>query len=53
MQLYSRVNLSDPSKALLQDELTKRKEDCRKYVAQLERERAEDRERRMYELNGP
>ncbi len=53
MQLYSRVNLSDRSKVLLQDELAKRNEDCRKYVAQLERERAQERERAMYELSGP
>ncbi len=53
MQLYSRINLSEQSKALLQDELAKRSENCQKYVAQLEREREQERERRMYELNGP
>ena len=53
MQLYSRVNLKNETKALLQSELRKRNEDCRQYVAQLERERANERERRMYELNGP
>jgi hypothetical protein len=53
MQLYSRVNLKDDAKRLLQDELRKRNEDCRKYVAQLEQERAEERETAMYNLTAP
>jgi hypothetical protein len=53
MQLYSRINLGNESKARLQDELRKRNEDCRQYVAQLEKERAEERETAMYNLTGP
>jgi hypothetical protein len=53
MQLYSRVNLNNDTKARLQDELRKRNEDCRQYVAQLEKQRADDRETAMYNLTGP
>ncbi len=53
MQLYSRVNLDNETKARLQDELKKRNEDCRQYVAELEKQRAEDIETRMYLRTGP
>jgi hypothetical protein len=53
MQLYSRVNLNNETKARLQDELKKRNEDCRQYVAQLEKKRADDREEAMNHLTGP
>ncbi len=53
MQLFSRVNLNNETKAHVQDELRKRNEDCDRYVAQLNEERAQERERRMYELSGP
>jgi len=53
MQLYSRVNLNNETKARLQDELKRRNEDCRQYVAQLEKERADERETAMYNLSGP
>jgi hypothetical protein len=53
MQLYSRVNLNNETKGRLQDELKKRNEDCRQYVAGLEKQRADDRETAMYLRNGP
>jgi len=53
MQLYSRVNLEDKTRHLLQDELRKRNEDCRKYVPEIEAERAWEREQAMYCCTGP
>jgi hypothetical protein len=48
LQLYSLVNLEEGTKRGLQDELSRRKADCRAYVTQLEAERAEKRARAMY-----
>lgn len=53
MQLYSRVNLKDETKRLLQTELSRRNEDCRKYVPEIEAERAYERETAMYCCTSP
>ena len=53
MQLYSRVNLKDETKRLLQDELKRRNEDCSRHVPELEAERAWERETAMYCCTSP
>jgi len=53
MQLYSRVNLKDETKRLVQNELSRRKEDCRKYVPEIEADREWEREQAMYCCTGP